>query len=136
MRMSESMKRVLLAMALRLYVVACRKRFGRRCRGPLIERRKRRDVECRGLVREHLRCQRARIRRLESRWRLDGPERRRANGKNEFLHSAVAIPDLPRDGALLRFPKHSDLVAKRGEVRIASNVDRVLWACLHARVAL
>ena len=32
--------------------------------------------------------------------------------------------------------QHSDFVAERGEVRIAPDVDRMLWACLHARVAL
>src|SRR5436190_12065350 len=121
MRMSESTKRVLLAIASRLW---------------LTEHGKRLDVECRGFVREDRRAQSAQVGRVVIGWRFYRTKRRGSDGKDEFLHSPVAVPDLPGHRSLLRFPEHSDLVAQRGKVRIAANVYRMLGTCLHARVAL
>src|SRR3990172_3686346 len=120
MRMSESTKRVLLPMASRL-CLECGKCV---------------DVERRGFVRQHLRADSAQVRPLVIRRRLYRTPRRGPDRECEFLKSAVAIPDLPGDHAFFRFPEHPHLVAQRSEVRIASYVDRILRACLHAAVAL
>src|SRR5712691_11225820 len=121
MRMSESTKRVLLPMASRL------------C---FIESGKCLDVERGGLMCEQRRVESAQVRLLVILWGLYrtpgcGPDR-----EGELLQPPVPVPDLPGDRALFRFPEHPDLVAQRCEVRIASDVDRVLRARLHARVAL
>src|SRR5712692_7022889 len=121
MRMSESTKWVLLPMALRLCLVDCGK-----CR----------YVERRGLVREHLRGESAQVGRLVIGRGLYRTPGRGPDRERELLQPPVAVPDLPGDHSLFRFPQHPHLVAQRGKVRIASNVDGVLRACFHARVAL
>src|SRR5688572_203769 len=116
MRMSESTNLVLLAMALRL-----------------LDRGKRVDVERRGLVREQRRAESAQVRLLVILWRLYGTPGRGPDRECELLKAPVAVPDLPGDRSLFRFPEHPHLVPQRREIRIAPHVDRVLRACLHAR---
>src|SRR6266702_4396701 len=108
MRMSESTKRVLLPMASRL------------C---FIESGKCLDVERRGLMREQRRAESAQVRLLVILWSLYRTPGCRPDRECELLQPPVAIPDLPGDHPLFRFAEHPHLVAQRGKVRIASNVD-------------
>src|SRR5262249_950662 len=100
------------------------------------ERWQRLNVKRLWFVRELLRIQRLRGRRLVISRRLDRTPRRGPDRGNEILFAAVPELDLPRNGRLLGFPADSNAVAQRSEVRVAAAVDRILRARLHARVAL
>src|SRR5437762_13751019 len=100
------------------------------------KRRQRVDVQRRGFVCEQLRGEAAQIRHRVLGWPFYRTPGRGPDREGELFPPPVAIPDLPGNRSLLRLSQHPDLVPQRCEVRVASNVDRVLRARLHARVAL